>query len=438
MTLPPGPVDNPVDLLSDYPSEKALNLLDAYFSEFGDLFTLKIGAWKSDEEPMTWVMLTRPDHVKAFFQGDLNVLSASRANMVLFGEHLPREGTFAISGETFKKRKRLIAPPLNGKRIRPFIPYIVQFSHEVANKWQEGSQVNMLKQIHLITIETILKTVFGISEGSKFSHLCTEISKLEDQQATEEEKMAAFKILDDVILEETQRRKEAGDALQGDDIFSILLRAKDVEGDGTGLSDQEVHDELWTLLHAGFGSTSTMIAWVFHSILTHPEVYQRLLQELDEVLGDGPFEEQHLNALPYLDAVIKETFRLRPLFLVAGARRLDADWEVGGYLLPKDTMVASCSYILHRRSDLYENPDLFDPMRFFEKKVDPYEWAPFGGGSRKCPGMAFAMQETMVLVATVLHEVSLSMENKGFVPTRQGWFIAPDGGPTVTVGEKRR
>ncbi|CAM2006129.1 cytochrome P450 [Acanthopleuribacter pedis] len=438
MTLPPGPKDNPVDLLSNYPSQKALDLLDAYHAEYGDIFSVKVGAWQSDDEPMTWVMLTRPDHVKAFFQGDLEVLSASRANVVLFGEHLPKEGTFAISGETFKKRKRLVAPPLNGKRIKPFVPYIYQFTLGLARSWEVGQKVNMLKQIHLITIETILKTVFGIKEGNKFSHLCSEISKLEDQQATEEEKLGAFKILDDVILEETKRRKESGDYKTGEDIFSILLRAKDVEGDGSGLTDQEVHDELWTLLHAGFGSTSTMIAWVFHSILSHPEVYARVLAELDEVLGDGPFEQEHLNQLPYLDAVIKETFRLRPLFLVAGARQLDAEWEIGGYRLPKDTMVASCSYILQRRPELYENPDQFDPMRYFGKKIDPYQWAPFGGGQRKCPGMAFALQETTVLVATALREVSLSLENKAFVPTRQGWFVAPDGGPLVTVGEKRR
>jgi unspecific monooxygenase len=433
-----------------------MQLLDSYRKQHGDIFSVHVGGWQPNDETMNWVLLTRSMHTKPFFQGDLSVLSTSRANRVLFGDMLPQQGAFALEGDSLKKHKRIIAKPLNGERIKIYVDSIRDFVNETISAWpnEDGLSFNMLKEIHKITIATILKTIFGLELGSQFRELTSEISKLEDASVGVEEKMAIAGKLHEVIVAETERKKkEAGNP--SNDIFSILLAAKDVDGDGTGLSDGEIHDELFTLLHAGFGSTSTMISWCFETILGHPEIYQKVRDELAAVLGEEKFTVDHLSKLPYLDACIKETFRIRPLFLVAGARRLNEDWELDGYTIPKDTMVASCSYLLHRHPDEWENAFTFDPERFLERdeqgniksvlRPDPFKWAPFGNGLRKCPGMAFALQETMVLLAEVLRNVKLELsyevgeskpdshDSLAKEPERHGFFMAPKGGPSVRV-----
>lgn len=449
--------DCPVNLLSTYPCLDAMKLLDGFREELGDIFSIHVGGWQPDDETMNWVLLTRSQHTKAFFKGDLNVLSTSRANRVLFGEMLPPQGAFALEGETLKKHKRIIAKPLNGERIHVYVESIRDFVHETLTTWPQpgGQPLNLLKEIHKITIGTILKTVFGLELGAEFRKLSSEISKLEDASVPPEEKMNIAGMLHEVIVAETERKKNDPKSEEATDIFSILLAAKDEDGDGSGLSDQEIHDELFTLLHAGFGSTSTMIAWCFETILGNDEVHQKVKAELKDVLGDAPFKVEHLNQLPYLDACIKETFRIRPLFLVAGARRLNEDWALDGYLIPKDTMVASCSYLLHRHPGEWDNPNVFNPERFLSRdengaiskviKPDPFKWAPFGNGLRKCPGHAFALQETLVLLAEVLRTVNLELhfeademrhpghDSLAKVPERHGFFMAPQGGPTVRV-----
>lgn len=457
MKTVPHVSDCPVNLLSTYPCIDAMKLLDGYRETHGDIFSLHVGGWQPDDETMNWVLLTRSQHVKAFFKGDLNVLSTSRANRVLFGDMLPLQGAFALEGETLKKHKRIIAKPLNGERIRVYVASIRDFVAETLAAWPKpgGPPINMLKEIHKITIGTILKTVFGLELGAEFRKLSAEISKLEDATVPMEEKMNIAGMLHEVIVAETERKKNDPKSDAATDIFSILLAAKDVDGDGSGLSDQEIHDELFTLLHAGFGSTSTMISWCFETILGHPDVLKKVKDELKAVLGDAAFSVEHLNQLQYLDACIKETFRIRPLFLVAGARRLNEDWELDGYLIPKDTMVASCSYLLHRHPEEWQNPSVFDPERHLRRdengniskviKPDPFKWAPFGNGVRKCPGQAFALQETLVLLAEVLRNVNLELhfqddevhhpghDSLTKVPERHGFFMAPKGGPSVKV-----
>lgn len=461
MKTVPHVSDCPTNLLSSLPCIEAMRLLDSFRERHGDIFSVHVGGWQPDDETMDWVLLTKSDHVRTFFKGDLNILSTSRANKVLFGDMLPQQGAFALEGETLKKHKRIIAKPLNGDRIKVYVSSIRDFVKETTDQWPQSDDqpLNMLKEIHKITIATILKTIFGLELGAQFRSLSNEISKLEDASVPPEEKMKVAGMLHEVIVTETQRKKANSDTKSATDIFSILLAAKDEDGDGSGLSEAEIHDELFTLLHAGFGSTSTMISWCFETILGNHDVYGKVNAELQEVLGDGLFEVQHLHALPYLDACIKETFRLRPLFLVAGARRLNADWELDGFSIPKDTMVASCSYLLHRNSEEWPNPNVFDPERWLKRdetgkivqvsKPDPFCWAPFGHGLRKCPGMAFALQETIVLLAEVFRNVKLELffaddekekpnhDQLTKEPERHGFFMAPKGGPSVRVISKR-
>jgi len=234
------------------------------------------------------------------------------------------------------------------------------------------------------------------------------------------------------VLREVARRRAASDAEGRQDILSLLLDTR--YGDGSSLSDSELRDELMVMLVAGHETTGTALAWAFERILSLPAVEDRLRAELDEVLAGEPLSAAALPRLLYLDAVVKESLRIRPLMPAGGARLLRRPFEIGGYVIPAGATLINCMYRLHRRADLYPDPDAFLPERFLGKRViDPYEWTPFGGGIRRCLGMAFALFEMKTVIATLLSRVRLRIENPNARVVRRGFFLAPEHGPRVTL-----
>jgi cytochrome P450 len=190
--------------------------------------------------------------------------------------------------------------------------------------------------------------------------------------------------VDRLVFEEIELRRAATDLDRREDILSLLLQARDEEG--RAMSDQELRDELMTLLVAGHETTATALSWAIELLVRHPEQLDRLQRGL--AAGDG--EE-------YLDAVIKETLRLRPVISLV-LRRLVEPMEIGGRLLPAGVTVSPCIYLLHRRPDIYSEPDRFRPERFIDQPPGTYTWIPFGGGVRRCLGGAFAEFEMKVVL----------------------------------------
>jgi cytochrome P450 len=191
------------------------------------------------------------------------------------------------------------------------------------------------------------------------------------------------------------------------------------------------------MLMAGHETTGTALAWTFERILSLPDVEARLRAEVESVVGSEPLAAAHLPRLEYLDAVIKETLRIRPIMPAGGARLLRKPVEIGGYTVPAGATLINAMYLLHRRADLYPEPDAFKPERFLGKRViDPYEWTPFGGGIRRCLGMAFAMFEMKVVVATVLTLARLRIDRPDARVARRGFFLAPEQGPRVALRER--
>jgi cytochrome P450 len=202
------------------------------------------------------------------------------------------------------------------------------------------------------------------------------------------------------------------------DVFSLLLAARDENGEP--LTDEELRDELMTLLVAGHETTATAMAWTLERVVRHPEVLERLREEPD---GD------------YLDAVIKETLRLRPV-VPAVARKLLAPMEFGGWLLPAGVHIAPSVYLLHRRADLYPEPAAFRPERFLGRAPGTYEWIPFGGGVRRCLGASFALMEMRVVLSTVLRSVTLEPVDAhvgGESTMRRAVTFAPARGGRIAV-----
>jgi cytochrome P450 len=225
---------------------------------------------------------------------------------------------------------------------------------------------------------------------------------------------AARRDADALIYDEIRRRR--ADPEDRDDIFSLLLAARDENGER--LSDHELRDELMTLLMAGHETTATALAWTLERVVRHPEVLARLRAEPD---GD------------YLDAVIKETLRLRPV-VPAVARALQVPMEFGGWRLPAGVHIAPSIYLLHRRPDIYPQPTTFRPERFLDKPPGTYEWIPFGGGTRRCLGASFALFEMNTVLATVLRDVTLQpARGLGEGVVRRAITFAPARGGRIAV-----
>jgi cytochrome P450 len=237
--------------------------------------------------------------------------------------------------------------------------------------------------------------------------------------------------LDDELFAFIAARRRGDHEPVGQNVLDDLLAA--AHEDGAPLGDQEVRDALITILIAGHDTTALALAWAFAEIAGRPEVVDRLIDELVRVTGGAPPDAGHLPSLEYLDGAIRESLRLRPIapFVV---RKTVRPFAVGGREYPEGVVLCPCSYLVHRREDLYPDPDQFRPERFLERKFGPHEWFPFGGGNRVCLGMPFALYEMKVLLATVLSQVRPSRPAGAQSRARRyGIVLGPDDGGRIVV-----
>jgi cytochrome P450 len=232
--------------------------------------------------------------------------------------------------------------------------------------------------------------------------------------------LAVRDAVDAVLFEEIARRRDDPDLAERTDIFSLLLQARDE--DGEPLTDRELRDELITLLVAGHETTATGLAWAFERLVRLPGALERLAGH-DEDAGT------------YADAVVQETLRLRPPIPLVARRVVGEPFDLGGRSIPVGTMIAPCIYLVHRRADLYEDPYAFRPERFLERAPETYSWLPFGGGMRRCIGASFAVLEMSTVLRTVARRLRLTPS--GPTPeliTRRAIVLAPSRGGEVVVG----
>jgi len=233
-----------------------------------------------------------------------------------------------------------------------------------------------------------------------------------------------------LLFEEMSRRRATGIETR-DDVLSMLLQARDESG--APLDDEALRDEMLTLLLAGHETTAASLSWVIYRLLANPEVAERARQETVEVTGTGPVRPEHVGRLRYLDAVLKETMRLDPVIPNAG-RALQADVTLSGRELPAGVVVAPCIYLAHRRADSWPEPLRFNPERFMGGRADPYAFFPFGGGTRRCIGAAFAIYQMKIVLAEILSRVEFKPV-EGYVARleRRSITFAPSQGLPVVV-----
>ncbi len=449
MSLPPGPSSPAIVQTLLFLAAPATRVLDLY-KRYGDVFTAKNSAMG------TLVLIGDPEIVKQIFTGDTDVLHGGEANKTLeivIGDR----SVLLLDGAEHLRHRRLLMPAFHGSRMQAYAGTMRTIAEASIDTWPEGETFQLHPSMHKMTLEIILRTVFGLALGDRHDRLSEALSTMFNRLLSPTGMLlmipafqhnlgpltawAAFKrdkaLVDELLYAEiAERRAEAArpSAPRRDDVLSMLLEAEDEKG--KGLSDQELRDELITVLAAGHETTATALCWAFERILNHPEVEARLRAELAGVAPNRAITADDLPRLEYLDATVKEVLRMRPVVPTV-ARMLKAPFKIREWEIPAGVMVAPAIDIIHRREDIYPEPHAFKPERFLGKKTDPYTYFPFGGGTRRCIGMAFAQYEMKIVLATVLRRTRLALPKPGSLAVELRTIVyAPKGGTRVVFKER--
>jgi cytochrome P450 len=394
--LPAGPrLPRAVQSLIWY--RRAQWMMDQCQARFGDMFTLRI-ANEGD-----WVITSDPDTIKQVFTGDPRLLHAGEANRILL-PILGPDSVLLLDDAPHLRQRRLMLPAFHGERMQRYGALMARVAAEEIERWPLGEPYPLRPRMQAMTMEIVLRAVFGVSDGPRMEELRRELRRLLDGVTDPLKGIALLTLGPDRIMrvpyfkrelervnrplyEEIAERRTAGDLSEREDIMSLLLQA--THEDGSPMSDSELRDELLTLLVAGHETTANALSWAVERLCRHPERMQRLTEEV------------RAGEEAYLQATIQETLRLRPVISIV-LRRLTEPMELGGRMLPAGTSIVPSIHLVHRRPDIYSEPNEFRPERFLEaeggRAPGTYTWIPFGGGIRRCLGAAFAQFEMEVVL----------------------------------------
>jgi cytochrome P450 family 135 len=387
-----------------------------------------------------WLCLTDPEDIKRVFTADTNVLRLGAALAKASAHHLVLgpTGLTNLDGPEHMRMRRKQLPPFHGRALPGYHETMARKAEEALARWPYGRPTPAGPHIEGITLEVMMATVFGVTEPARVERLRSATQDLlreghsrrffvQTMIATSRRDgwdrpfprmTRAIAAVDAVVMEEVaQRRSER--RLDGQDVLGMFLRTADEEDQL--MSDEEICDAMRTLLLGGHDTTASTLTWVLERISCFPDVLARL----EAAALDGEDE--------YLDAVIKETMRLRPAFPLT-ARLAAEPFELPGLTIPRGTMVVPYITLVHRRPELYPDPLAFRPERFLDARAGTYTWIPFGGGPRRCIGAAFSMAEARIVLSTILRHAHIEpSRRRAERVARRNVFIVPARGGRVTL-----
>ena len=402
-TFPPGPSEAPAIQTARW-LLRPISFMESCRRRYGDVFSVSFLGF---ERPL--VMLSDPEAIRALYTAHEHGLPPGRSVALL--PVMGPGSVLLLEGQEHLARRKLMLPPFHGERMRSYEATVRVLTERELDSWSAGSVFAIHPRMQAITLEVILKAVFGVTDPARDARLHERLPSLLGDTASP---ALQFRVLlsrrlgrgdplvglrellaeiDELLLAEIAERRSDPAAAEREDILSLLVAAR--FEDGTEMSDREVRDQLVTLLLAGHETTATALAWTFDLLLRNPATLARLTAEVDA--GDDT----------YMRAVISESLRLRPVVPLAG-RRLASDLNVDGLSLPAGTDVTPAIWLTHTRPDLYPEPYAFRPERFLDDSPTTYGWIPFGGGIRRCLGAAFAEMEMRVVLESILQRRVLS------------------------------
>jgi cytochrome P450 len=413
---------------------RPLPFMDGCRRRLGDSFSLRFLGF---ERPM--VLISDPAAIKALYTERSHGLPPGRN--IFLEPILGARSLLLLEGADHLAHRKLMLPAFHGERMRSYEPLVEQIVDAEIDTWPLGESFALHPRIQAITLEVILRVVFGVSEGTRLARLrgllgglLSETSSTSVQLrvlATRRTGGAAkvmerfderLRAIDELLYAEIAEHRAKDDLEDRDDILSALLLAR--FEDGEGMTDTDLRDQLMTLLLAGHETTATALAWTFDLLLRHAPEMTRLRDSLEQGEED------------YLRATITESLRLRPVVPLAG-RRLSKDLVADGLTLPAGTDVSPAIWLTHTRADTYPEPFAFRPERFLEDGPETYAWIPFGGSVRRCIGGAFAEFEMRIVLREVLTRCELrKTDPRPEGVTRRNVTLSPRNGTPVILSAR--
>jgi cytochrome P450 family 135 len=427
--LPPEPKSSPLVQTLRW-SFRPLPFLQECREKHGDAFSLKFLGF---ERPM--VMISDPVAIKALYTERSHGLPPGREVVLtpIVGPH----SVLVIEGADHLAHRKVMLPPFHGERMRSYEPIVSEIVDSEIDSWPLGEEFAIHPRMQAMTLEVILRVVFGVAEGPRLEQLRVVLTRVLEETASPFTQLiglaarrfggrgpwakfeAQLRDVDELLYAEIADHRKREDLEERDDILSLLMQAR--FEDGSEMDDEDLRDQLMTLLLAGHETTATALAWTFDLLLRHP----RELAKLRESLEAGEDE--------YLRATISESLRLRPVVPLAG-RRLAKPLETDDLSLPAGTDVTPAIWLAHTRADVYPEPFAFRPERFLDEAPDTYAWIPFGGGIRRCLGAAFAEFEMRIVLREVLTRCELHKANpRPEKIGRRNITLSPKDGTPVVV-----
>jgi len=390
-----------------------------------------------------FVVLSDPDEIKQVFMAPPDVLHPGEGARVL--EPLVGKNSVILLDEgRHMEQRKLMLPAFHGEKMERLSGLMSEVAEREVDGWPQGEEIELQPRTQRLTLEIILRAVFGLDPGERLDALRERLGAVlafgdrpislvppdpDGLVARILEKVGPFaefvrlqQETDELLFEQIEERRE-GDG-ERDDVLAMLLEAR--HEDGSPMSAQELRDELMTLLVAGHETTASSLAWAFERLARMPRVLGRLVEELD---AGG--EE-------YLLATIQETLRRRPVLPNVEPRLVKEPFEVGGWDYPPGVCLVPNAYLVHHDPEIYEDPYEFRPERFLDEPPGTYTWIPFGGGRRRCIGASFAMLEMQIVIRTVLTRCELRPVGAGFeFSKRRNIAVRPNAGARVTLGDRQ-
>ncbi|WP_373195666.1 cytochrome P450 [Mycobacterium marinum] len=443
-TLPPGP-RLPRAVQAALMLRHAPRFLTACKRRYGSVFTLRVAGLG------TMVNVTDPVVIKKVFAGDPRVFHAGEANTMLAGL-LGESSLLVVDDDVHRDRRRMMLPPFQREAVAHQAQLMSEIAAENIAGWPVGRTFAVAPKMAEITLEVILRTVIGATDPDRLAALRKVMPRLLNVGPWETLALAKPDLLsrrawrrlrraideaNELLYAEIAERRADPNLAERTDVLATLVRA--VDGDTAKpsgrMTDEELRDQLMTLLVAGHDTTATGLAWALERLTRHPAILAKAVRAAEASAAGDPSGDE------YLDALAKETLRIRPVVFDVG-RILTEPTELAGYQLPAGTMVVAGIGLVHANAEVYPDPDRFDPDRMIDATLTPTTWLPFGGGNRRCLGATFAMVEMRVVLREILRRVELcpttavderqKLKNVILVPHRGGRILvrAMRGVPT--------
>ena len=430
MDLPPGP-RMPATIQGLGWWHRPTAYMERCRARYGKRFTIRLPG----QPP--FVMISEPEQLKQLFTAPPDVLHPGEGARIL-EPVVGRNSVILLDEAPHLEQRKLMLPAFHGERMQPLTGLMEELAEREVASWPTGEAVELHPRFQALTLEIVLRAVFGLDAGERLDALRSRLTEVLDFGTS----LASVNVrlqhsfgglgpyarftrirdaADELVYEQIDERRRSAEP--GDDILSTLLDAR--HEDGSEMSREEIRDELMTALVAGHETTASELAWAFEALAREPRVLRRLHEEIDSDDNDA-----------WMTATIQETLRRRPVLPQAEPRLVKQPVEIGGWRYEPGVVIAASAWLVHHDPDVYPDPFAFRPERFLDEPPGTYTWIPFGGGRRRCLGASFAMLEMKVAIRAALRRLTIEPAARFERTRRRSITISPRRGATTVFARR--